>query len=67
MGNPNGPLTHHWLDGTHGTFGVTVGVHNQRWKVEATVFNGREPDERRTDLDVGSFNSGGCTGFVIAH
>ena len=33
MANPIGPITHHWLDSTHVTFGlVTVGVHNQRWK-----------------------------------
>jgi hypothetical protein len=56
--NPVGPITHHWLDATHVTFGlVTLGVHNQRWKVEASAFNGREPDERRTDLDLGAFDS----------
>lgn len=56
--NPIRPVTHHWLDGTHVTFGVvTVGVHNQRWKAEASAFNGREPDERRTDLDLGGFDS----------
>ena len=53
-----GPVTHHWLDSTHVTFGVlTVGVHNQRWKAEASVFNGREPDESRVDLDLGAFDS----------
>lgn len=56
--NPIGPITHHWLDATHVTFGLaTLGVHNQRWKVEASAFNGREPDERRTDLDLGAFDS----------
>ena len=51
-------LTHHWLDSTHVTFGVvTVGVHNQRWKAEASAFKGREPDERRVDLDVSGFDS----------
>ena len=58
IANPIGPVTHHWLDSTHVTFGVvTVGVHNQRWKVEASVFNGREPDESRLDLDLGTFDS----------
>jgi len=58
IANPIGPITHHWLDATHVTFGlVTVGVHNQRWKAEASVFNGREPDERRVDLDLGAFDS----------
>ncbi len=58
MVNPIGPVTHHWLDSTHVTFGVvTVGVHNQRWKVETSAFNGREPDESRVDLDLGAFDS----------
>lgn len=58
MTNPIGPVTHHWLDATHVTFGlVTLGVHNQRWKAEVSTFNGREPDERRTDLDLGAFDS----------
>ena len=56
--NPLAPITHHWLDSTHVVFGVvTLGVHNQRWKVEASVFNGREPDESRVDLDVARFDS----------
>ena len=39
IANPIGPVTHHWLDSTHVTFGVvTVGVHNQRWKAETSVF-----------------------------
>jgi hypothetical protein len=58
MANPTGPVTHHWLDSTHATFGlVTGGVHNQRWKAEFSVFNGREPDESRIDVDVGAFDS----------
>jgi hypothetical protein len=58
MANPIRPMTHHWLDSTHVTFGVlTAGVHNQRWKAEMSVFNGREPDERRADLDLGAPDS----------
>ena len=58
IANPIGPVTHHWLDSTHVIFGVvTVGVHNQRWKVETSIFNGREPDESRVDLDLGAFDS----------
>jgi hypothetical protein len=58
MPNPTAPLTHHWLDATRVSFGlVTLGVHNQRWKAEVSTFNGREPDERRTDLDIGAFDS----------
>jgi hypothetical protein len=56
--NPIGPITHHWLDATHVTFGVvTVGVNNRRWNAEASTFNGREPDESRVDLDLGAFDS----------
>jgi hypothetical protein len=56
--NPIGPITHHWLDATHVSFGiVTAGVHNQRWKLEASLFNGREPDESRVDLDLSSLDS----------
>jgi hypothetical protein len=58
LDNPQQPITHHWLDSTHITFGVvTIGAHNQRWKAEASVFNGRDPDESRVDLDLGAFDS----------
>jgi hypothetical protein len=58
IANPIRPLTHHWLDSTHVAFGViTVGVHNQRWKAEASAFRGREPDDHRVDLDLGRFDS----------
>jgi hypothetical protein len=44
--NPIAPMTHHWFDSTHITFGVvTAGLYAPRWKVEGSVFNGREPDE----------------------
>ncbi|MGE3404297.1 MAG: hypothetical protein AB7K63_17030 [Vicinamibacterales bacterium] len=58
MVNPIGPISHHWLDSTHVTFGVaTAAAYSQRWKAEWSVFNGREPDERRADLDLGGFDS----------
>jgi hypothetical protein len=58
MANPIGPVTHHWLDSTHAAYGVvTLGVHNQRWKLEASAFNGRDPDESRVDLDLGALDS----------
>jgi hypothetical protein len=48
MPNPLAPISHHWLDSTHITFGlVTAGVYANRGKAEASVFNGREPDEKR--------------------
>lgn len=58
MANPSGPLTHHWLDSAHVTFGViTSGLRTRRWKVEGSVFNGREPDNSRVDVDLGGLDS----------
>ncbi len=58
MGNPMAPATHHWLDSSHITFGVvTLGIHNQRWKIEASAFNGRDPDEDRAGIDLGALDS----------
>jgi len=58
MANPIRSVTHHWLDSTHVTFGlVTGGVYNQRWKAEMSVFNGREPDQSRVDVDLGALDS----------
>ena len=46
--SPAAPITHHWLDSTHITFGVaTAGLVHGAWKVEASAFNGREPDQHR--------------------
>ena len=59
-GLPNllAPITHHWFDSTHITYGVvTGGLYGRRWKVEASAFNGREPDENRTDFDVAAMDS----------
>lgn len=50
--DPLAPISHHWQDGTHVTFGVvTVGIFTRSVKVEASWFNGREPDENRTNFD----------------
>jgi hypothetical protein len=58
MPNPLAPISHHWIDATHITFGVvTAGVFAQKWKVEGSMFNGREPDDDRTDLDLKPFDS----------
>jgi hypothetical protein len=49
---PVAPITHHWLDSTHITFGVlTAGAVVDRIKVEASAFRGREPDEERWDIE----------------
>jgi hypothetical protein len=58
MSNPVAPIGHHWLDSTHISFGVvTTGVYDKRWKAEMSVFNGREPDEHRADLDLAALDS----------
>ena len=58
MANPSRPVSHHWLESTHVTFGVvTVGLFDQRWKAEMSAFNGRDADASRADLDVGGFDS----------
>jgi hypothetical protein len=58
MPNLLAPITHHWLDATHITFGsVTTGLYTTRWKAEASAFNGREPDEDRTGFDFAPLDS----------
>jgi hypothetical protein len=46
---PVSPITHHWFDSSHVTFGVvTLGVIvSAKAKIEASVFRGREPDQER--------------------
>jgi hypothetical protein len=56
--NPSAPLSHHLQDATHITNGVLTTGFAYRWfKFEASVFNGREPDERRYGLEAGKWNS----------
>jgi len=58
MDNPEAPLTHHWLDSTHITFGVaTVGYVWRTLKLEASSFNGREPDQYRWNIETRKFDS----------
>jgi hypothetical protein len=58
LDNPNAPISHHWVDATHITFGVaTLGVRAGKFKLEGSLFTGREPDEHRYDLDKPLFNS----------
>jgi hypothetical protein len=52
MMSPEAPITHHWLDSTHISFGVlTAGWVQGRRKLEASQFTGREPDEDRYDIE----------------
>jgi len=49
---PVAPITHHWLDSTHISFGVlTAGAVVDRIKVEASAFRGREPDQDRWNIE----------------
>lgn len=58
MNNPDAPLGHHWQDATHISFGVsTIGFRYKIFKIEASKFNGTEPDENRLDFDRMQFNS----------
>ena len=55
---PQAPITHHWLDSSHITFGVlTAGAVAGAWKVEASAFRGREPDENRWDVETPKLDS----------
>ena len=58
LDNPEAPITHHWFDSTHITFGViTAGWVHEAWKAEVSLFTGREPDEHRFDFDEARFDS----------
>lgn len=58
LANPDSPISHHWNDGTHITFGVaTVGYRYGKFKLEASSFTGREPDENRFNFDKPRFDS----------
>jgi hypothetical protein len=52
INDPTAPIGHHWQDATHITFGViTAGLFTKTMKAEISIFNGREPNEDRTDFD----------------
>lgn len=56
--NPMAPLTHHFLDATHVTYGVlTGGIYNGLIQAEASFFNGREPDQYRWLPETPRFDS----------
>jgi hypothetical protein len=58
MDNPEAPITHHWLDSTHVTFGVvTAGYVWRDFKLDASAFNGREPDQHRYDIELRGLDS----------
>ena len=56
--NPSATLSHHLQDSTHISFGVfTTGFTYRRFKLEGSIFNGREPDENRYNFDAHKWNS----------
>ena len=56
--NPSVTLAHHLQDSTHISFGVLTTGFTYRWfKIEGSIFNGREPDENRYDFDAHRWNS----------
>jgi len=58
MYNPEAPITHHWFDSTHITYGdVTAGIAAPRWQLEASAFRGREPDEFRWNIETPKLDS----------
>src|SRR4030095_11229460 len=64
---PVAPITHHWLDSTHITYGVlTAGAVVDRVKVEASAFRGREPDEDRLDIESPELESHSFPVFVTS-
>lgn len=55
---PFAPLGHHTFDSTHVAFGVLTAGLDRGWiAAEGSVFNGREPDQRRWNLDLGRLDS----------
>ncbi|HEX8513924.1 MAG TPA: hypothetical protein VF688_12565 [Allosphingosinicella sp.] len=58
MDPPQAPISHHWLDSTHIVFGVvTAGLILGDVKLDASRFNGREPNQRRFDIETGPLDS----------
>jgi hypothetical protein len=56
--NPEAPITHHWFDSTHITYGViTGGVAIRTLQLEASAFRGTEPDERRWNVEAPKLDS----------
>jgi len=56
--NPEPPITHHWFDSTHITYGVlTLGATNRFGQIEASAFRGAEPDEHRWNVETPKLDS----------
>jgi hypothetical protein len=56
--DPLAPLGHHFEDSTHiASDVITVGASYRNFRLEASGFHGREPDEYRWDIDSGKIDS----------
>jgi len=63
--NPAAPLSHHLQDSTHTSFGVvTTGFIIDRFKIEASAFNGHEPNEERWSIQPAALDSWSFRGTV---
>jgi len=55
---PLSPITHHWFDSTHISYGVvTGGVSAAHWQIEGSGFRGREPDQHRWGIETPGLDS----------
>jgi hypothetical protein len=62
---PLAPLSHHLQDSTHTSFGVvTTGLVIDRVKLEASAFNGHEPNEERWSIQPAALDSWSVRGSV---
>ena len=56
--NPEPPITHHWFDSTHISYGVvTAGLATPKLQLEMSAFRGAEPDEDRWDIETPKLDS----------
>src|SRR3984893_9093637 len=56
--NPTAPLSHHTFDSQHISFGVvTAAVDHGAFVIEGSLFNGREPDDNRWEIDFAALDS----------
>ena len=56
--DPLAPLGHHFEDSTHiASEVITLGITHRNFRLEASGFHGREPDEYRWDIDSGKIDS----------
>jgi len=56
--NSSAPLSHHLQDSSHISFGVFTTGFQYRWfKLEGSLFNGREPGENRYNFEAHPWNS----------